>query len=114
MRSSDWSSDVCSSDLLPASGASSLENASPAIRSEYTELSEAKALTIKSCISASPDRVSEYALRAGPLRSEARRVGIECVSTCSSRWSHYHYKKNEHDNTHYSTLDEQQIQSKYK
>src|SRR3546814_14095262 len=27
-------------------------------------------------------------------RSEERRVGKECVSTCSSRWSTYHYKKN--------------------
>src|SRR3546814_17627041 len=25
-------------------------------------------------------------------RSEERRVGKECVSTCSSRWSPYHYK----------------------
>src|SRR3546814_10572894 len=25
-----------------------------------------------------------------PLRSEERRVGKECVSTCSSRWSPYH------------------------
>src|SRR3546814_17163969 len=24
------------------------------------------------------------------LRSEERRVGTECVSTCSSRWSRYH------------------------
>src|SRR3546814_19229509 len=28
-------------------------------------------------------------------RSEERRVGKECVSTCSSRWSPYHYKKTE-------------------
>src|SRR3546814_12800251 len=27
------------------------------------------------------------------LRSEERRVGKECFSTCSSRWSPYHYKK---------------------
>src|SRR3546814_13530895 len=26
-------------------------------------------------------------------RSEERRVGKECVSTCRSRWSQYHYKK---------------------
>src|SRR3546814_19312175 len=26
-------------------------------------------------------------------RSEERRVGKECVSTCRSRWSPYHYKK---------------------
>src|SRR3546814_13690616 len=27
-------------------------------------------------------------------RSEERRGGKECVSTCRSRWSPYHYKKN--------------------
>src|SRR3546814_14852741 len=27
------------------------------------------------------------------IRSEERRVGKECVSTCRSRWSSYHYKK---------------------
>src|SRR3546814_15776455 len=29
------------------------------------------------------------------VRSDERRVGKECVSTCSSRWSPYHY-----NNTH--------------
>src|SRR3546814_20897050 len=28
-------------------------------------------------------------------RSEERRVGKECVSTCRSRWSQYHSKKKE-------------------
>src|SRR3546814_10960400 len=35
----------------------------------------------------------QRAARAG-LRSEERRVGKECVSTCRSRWSPYHSKKN--------------------
>src|SRR3546814_14690567 len=30
-------------------------------------------------------------------RSEERRVGKECVSTCRSRWSPYHSKKKKHD-----------------
>src|SRR3546814_14918250 len=30
----------------------------------------------------------------GLARSEERRVGKECVSTCRSRWSPYHSKKN--------------------
>src|SRR3546814_15201519 len=40
------------------------------------------------------------AYNAGParyaahLRSDERRVGKECVSTCRSRWSPYHSKKN--------------------
>src|SRR3546814_16675398 len=31
--------------------------------------------------------------RARGLSSEGRRVGKECVITCRSRWSPYHYKK---------------------
>src|SRR3546814_2800969 len=35
--------------------------------------------------------VGERALAAIPIiRSEERRVGKECVSTCRSRWSPYH------------------------
>src|SRR3546814_18702358 len=30
-------------------------------------------------------------------RSEASRVGIECVSTCRSRWSPYHSQNNNHN-----------------
>src|SRR3546814_13163367 len=33
------------------------------------------------------------ARQAEHQRSEERRVGKECVSTCRSRWSPYHYKK---------------------
>src|SRR3546814_16889371 len=32
--------------------------------------------------------------QAADIRSEERRVGKECVSTCRSRWSPYHSKKN--------------------
>src|SRR3546814_18044611 len=34
-----------------------------------------------------------FALWLGVNRSEERRVGNECVSTCRSRWSPYKYKK---------------------
>src|SRR3546814_11906708 len=43
--------------------------------------------------------ISHRPRRHGPvaadvaLRSEERRVGKECVSTCRSRWSPYHSKK---------------------
>src|SRR3546814_14429057 len=33
---------------------------------------------------------SEMAVGYSTLRSEERRVGKECVSTCRSRWSPYH------------------------
>src|SRR3546814_2121219 len=60
MRISDWSSDVCSSDLDGRS----------AIREMARQIVDIENLT-------------DY-------RSEERRVGKECVSTCRSRWSPYH------------------------
>src|SRR3546814_15398986 len=36
-------------------------------------------------------------------RSEERRVGKECVSTCRSRWSPYHSKKKIINNQAYTT-----------
>src|SRR3546814_12369517 len=48
-----------------------------------------------------PPMLSWYHIHASGLigsptlpRSEERRVGKECVSTCRSRWSPSHYKKN--------------------
>src|SRR3546814_3945195 len=61
MRISDWSSDVCSSDLI--GGDAGFEAAGRHRRRSW---------------------------RRGSGRSEERRVGKECVSTCRSRWSPYH------------------------
>src|SRR3546814_13267134 len=36
----------------------------------------------------------EEVVRVVVPRSEERRVGTECVSTCRARWSPIHYKKN--------------------
>src|SRR3546814_11136384 len=42
------------------------------------------------------ERLADHPHLGGVLqrRSEERRVGKACVSTCRSRWSPYHYKKN--------------------
>src|SRR3546814_4884325 len=78
MRISDWSSDVCSSDLIKAwrdvwsggHGVGSIIDTPP--------------------VAEIVDRlVAEYEA-AKARRSEERRVGKECVSTCRSRWSPYH------------------------
>src|SRR3546814_4133287 len=63
MRISDWSSDVCSSDL----------NKPPTHALRPVIPSNACTLRITAA-----------------ARSEERRVGKECVSTCRSRWSPYH------------------------
>src|SRR3546814_7053534 len=71
MRISDWSSDVCSSDL---------------------EIGYAIPVTsiISMTILIDGGKLFERKFLIRVLRSEERRVGKECVSTCRSRWSPYH------------------------
>src|SRR3546814_2881839 len=88
MRISDWSSDVCSSDLVPAT---------PVFRDVGAEEAPARAdrgagvaayrLQVAAAI---PGRLFGGRRRDAGDRSEERRVGKECVSTCRSRWSPYH------------------------
>src|SRR3546814_7041291 len=67
MRISDWSSDVCSSDLQV------IDN----VRFAHANGADGAVIAAPPYICA-------------PERSEERRVGKECVSTCRSRWSPYH------------------------
>src|SRR3546814_13703317 len=89
MRISDWSSDVCSSDLL---GEAAVRRG--VAFGHGAAFSSAGAGAIMAITSAAlwPDSRRARSERAS-LRSEERRVGKECVSTCRSRWSPYHYKK---------------------
>src|SRR3546814_19582489 len=48
--------------------------------------------------------ISSFAPVRSQPRSEERRVGKECVSTCRSRWSPYHYKQNTHKQLHYTHI----------
>src|SRR3546814_6836590 len=87
MRISDWSSDVCSSDLK----LTALEREATRTEGEKGQListiAQAKAKIAETeleIIQVDRDLASEVA------RSEERRVGKECVSTCRSRWSPSH------------------------
>src|SRR3546814_20573999 len=80
MRISDWSSDVCSSDLVLLSDTERLFNESAWLGLENQEYGQF--------------RLGRQHSAAQQARSEERRVGKECVSTCRSRWSPYHSKKN--------------------
>src|SRR3546814_6004795 len=82
MRISDWSSDVCSSDLGNRI-LLSIHDMKPIHPNASTASRQAQRAIDGAC--------SRDAARLhGLLRSEARRVGKECVSTCRSRWSPYH------------------------
>src|SRR3546814_11325244 len=87
MRISDWSSDVCSSDLH-------FHFCSERCRAKFVADPE-RYLTSRD----EPEVAQPGAICTCPMhpevrqRSEERRVGKECVSTCRSRWSPYHEKK---------------------
>src|SRR3546814_1288958 len=87
MRISDWSSDVCSSDLkmVVVHRAKRADWALPKGKPEPDEPIEATALR-----EAMEETGFNLKLGAYSGRSEERRVGKECVSTCRSRWSPYH------------------------
>src|SRR3546814_12908362 len=108
MRISDWSSDVCSSDLLalPCLTGCATTVYPPAMVAEPARVAVLDHGQHSSLVIALPgDAMVRYAygdrryfaLRQtgstegiAALRSEERRVGKECVSTCRSRWSPYH------------------------
>src|SRR3546814_15066059 len=100
MRISDWSSDVCSSDL----GVVELSTDKPITFEAYGDNHTLGGFILI-------DKITNATVAAGMLhfslrraqnvhwqaidvsrdmRSEERRVGKECVSTCRSRWSPYH------------------------
>src|SRR3546814_4379678 len=101
MRISDWSSDVCSSDLDFERGESRqavLARMQAAMTAYLAEAWEARApgiavsspqeaLVMASVVEKETGVPGERRMVA---RSEERRVGKECVSTCRSRWSPSH------------------------
>src|SRR3546814_14565912 len=97
MRISDWSSDVCSSDLQPVAGEYRIGHAR-GVREQRGEGGvempgvEARRIDRPDIGIGGAGRAKRLAMRFDELdeRSEERRVGKECVSTCRYRWSAYH------------------------
>src|SRR3546814_20682985 len=98
MRISDWSSDVCSSDLRLDFGA--VLFALPALLRLFivVELALEPVGGAMEHIHGRPEQIVEFTIEGGIRhggdqgveRSEERRGGKECVSTCRSGWSPYH------------------------
>src|SRR3546814_14763319 len=101
MRISDWSSDVCSSDLhqIDTDRLGPGQARFDAVAEIWLD-NEADVRTfreepilVKYLLEDEPKFVDMPNLKffaADSERSEERRVGKECVSTCRSRWSPYH------------------------
>src|SRR3546814_20985360 len=94
MRISDWSSDVCSSALDPIHEtilSQPMMMTLNRIAGEYGHLTSAQFVAVThDDIGAWENYSTPGACRS---RSEERRVGKECVSTCRSRWSPSHKQK---------------------
>src|SRR3546814_15248182 len=97
MRISDWSSDVCSSDLdidrLRAHLLPFLELQRPVVdagRQAEAVLGERRLARVVAAEHAVELADGDVALVDDEERSEARRVGEACVSTGRYRWSPYH------------------------
>src|SRR3546814_13432276 len=104
MRVRDWSSDVCSSDLdwveredVEVKRDPSAPRDAVRIMTVHGSKGLQAPLVVLADATKDPDRNgADHAMVAmadGALplpRSEERRVGKECVSTCRSRWSPYH------------------------
>src|SRR3546814_13217967 len=98
MRISDWSSDVCSSDLLehdrlgqgPALGAQVDHPPLLIIFSDRFDGSRQWFGLKYHSIPSAVNFVIDAVMPVGGPRSEERRVGKECVRTCRSRWVPYH------------------------
>src|SRR3546814_11425700 len=105
MRISDWSSDVCSSDLtIRVAGTLFDIGRFPGIKTdvrfcnrfvtcERISVTDEELETLDAYEGYFPfdlDQSLYVRERFRDGRSEERRVGKECVSTCRSRWSPYH------------------------
>src|SRR3546814_16362935 len=98
MRISDWSSDVCSSDLMAGMDGPAQRGRTRMRGELMQEIADARDIFGDGAIDffgfGEDAGMTELEQPVGEaqrtLRSEERRVGKECVSTCRSRWSPYH------------------------
>src|SRR3546814_15159121 len=100
MRISDWSSDVCSSDLFRdlaheiRTPVSVLEAYIEAIEDGVRTLTPETAAMLRDqtrrLVRFSADVAALAHAEESRFRSEERRVGKECVSTCRARWAPFH------------------------
>src|SRR3546814_12441128 len=98
MRISDWSSDVCSSDLDDESECQSRQKSvhpfflGPQAMKKETPKPTKPVPDVMHVLKYGEEKPDFFKTKKERVesRSEERRVGKECVRTCRSRWSPYH------------------------
>src|SRR3546814_1041244 len=93
MRISDWSSDVCSSDLVEGRTPPQRQRRGQHLSVGADQPACVDAVGRQQDVARDRDvggREAELAAALVAVRSEERRVGKECVNTCSYRWSPLH------------------------
>src|SRR3546814_17265560 len=112
MRISDWSSDVCSSDLFrfDAILEAHRRREAPADATDDAQVAREAGFQVATVIgSQSLEKLTyEEDFMRAEQRSEESREGKECVSTCKSRWSPYQSKNNKRAQVH---ITHQQIKT---
>src|SRR3546814_7293015 len=97
LRISDWSSDVCSSDLAPRDGGQHPQDRRQDERQRRHQRPADHLPAAEGPRQLAADGIADAgADHRRQERSEERRVGKECVSTCRSRWSPDLSKKKSH------------------
>src|SRR3546814_17598037 len=95
MRISDWSSDVCSSDLIGNQPPVRLGDVE--VAGDFPGVEDRHPADADPCgAGGEPEAVDRHhrgIIQHLGHRSEERRGGKECVSKCRYRWSPDHYKK---------------------
>src|SRR3546814_20862623 len=113
MRISDWSSDVCSSDLQHDAGVGKI-----VFQTQGVVVAQGRLFAVvfgrqtlqdgvarvhdehpATGIVHSTNEIAHKSVGIVVVRSEERRVGKECGSTCKSRWSPDNTKKKQQTNT---------------
>src|SRR3546814_5885150 len=87
MRISDWSSDVCSSDLMRSMATRRQHAATSVVLHDCIDFLKSQPYDLVIVETADIGQSDSEIVDLVDFRSEERRVGKECVSMCRSRWS---------------------------
>src|SRR3546814_14822417 len=105
VRMNTTASNLANAGGIASSADAAYKTIKPVFRTQYDNATGLATVNVERIVTAGEEPTKRYDptnpmadengnIWESAVRSEERRVGKECVSTCRSRWSTYHYKKN--------------------